>query len=397
MNYDEYLYEWITPVTPDETMRVLLVGDFYMYEARGVLDALLPCTIDAVGGNTPLQERMENLRTVLNSRPYTAVVVQESRRPGAEADAACLPTLVREYPQIRFMVATGLPPYLAKARYRTKAEGLQKRNETARAVAAELGLTCFDMARQAQEAGIGSRFASWLTAVRSGVLTLCTGKKHLKGRALARHVLQDGLCRQVAEALGLGEPRPCSVLCDRDSAIAWQNRYRVPNATCLCIGDSNMFRFRLAGAFLSEHADIHSSSLHSFSEQAVREFRAALRPEHRVVVFSLGIHHLPRRRTPDFDERCRAVIAMLQENGRKVVALSTTHCAREDNLAEIDMEKNGIILWMNERFRAIATEMGCDFVDCYSIMEHEAHTDPAHFTRKGYARIAPVIEAHCRV
>lgn len=396
MNHDEYLYEWITPAMPGETVRVLLVGDFYMYEARGVLDALLPCTVDAIGGNTPLGERLENLRRVLNSRPYTAVVVQESRRPGAEADTACLPDLVKEFPQMRFLVATGLPPYLAKSRYRTRAEGMPQRNAAARAVAAQLGLPCLDMAQQAQAAGIGTRAASWLTAVRSGLLTLCTGKKHLKGRALARHVLQDGLCRQVAEALGLGEPHPCPVLCDRDSAIAWQNRYRVPNATCLCIGDSNMFRFRLASPYLTEHADIHSSSLHSFSEQAVGEFRAALRPEHKVVVFSLGIHHLPRRRTLDFDERCREVLAMLQENGRKVVALSTTHCGREDNLAEIDLEKNEIILWMNERFRAIATEMGCDFVDCYSIMEHEPHTDPAHFTRKGYARIAPIIAEHCQ-
>lgn len=396
MNHDEYLYEWINPAMPDETVRLLLVGDFYMYEARGVLDALLPCTVDAIGGNTPLGERAEHLRGVLKNRTYTAVVVQESRRPGTEADAACLPALVKEFPQVRFLVATGLPPYLAKARYRTRAEGMQSRNAAARAVAAELGLTCFDIARQAQEAGIGSLPASWFTAVRSMVLTLCTGKKHLKGRALARKVLQDGLCRQVAEALSLGEPRPCSVLCDRDSAIAWQNRYRVPKATCLCIGDSNMFRFRLASPFLTEHADIHSSSLHSFSEQAVNEFRAALRPEHKVVVFSLGIHHLPRRRTPDFDERCREVLALLQQDGRKVVALSTTHCGREDNLAEIDLEKNEIILWMNERFRSIATEMGCDFVDCYGIMEHEPHSDPAHFTRKGYARIAPIIAEHCR-
>lgn len=396
MNHNEYLYTWINPVLPTENVRVLLAGDFYMYEARGTLDAQLPCVVDAVGANTPLSRRLDDLRDILSARSYTAVVVQEACRPGNEADALCLRTLVKEFPRTRFMVATGLPSYITKARYRTPAPGMAERNAVARTVAADLNLPCIDLAQQARAAGWGSSAACLFSAVLQGIRSLCTGRKVHTGRAYANLALQTALCRQVAEILGLGEPRPCPVLCDRDSSILWVNFFRVPGATCLCIGDSNMFRFRLASPFLTKHADCHSSSMHSFSETAEKEFRAVLRPEHKVVVFSLGIHHLQRRRTPDFDAHCRKVIALLQENGRKVVALSTTHCGREDNLAEIDREKDETIRWSNERFRAIATEMGCDFVDCYSIMEHEPHTDPAHFTRKGYARVAPVIAARCQ-
>lgn len=396
MKYNEYLYEWVNPMMPEERVRVLLVGDFFLYEAREALDAMLPCVVDAVGGNTPLACRTEHLRGVLAQRPYTAVVVQEARRPGTAADMLCLPDLVNDFPQIRFMVATGLPPHLVKVRYATPAEAMAVRNDVARATAEALGLPCLDMAQQVQAAGLGTRTSACVTAVRNSLLSLFSGKKQLSLRAPGLRVMQEGLCRQVAELLDLGEPRPSSVFCDRDSSILWQNRYHVPHASCICIGDSNMFRFRLGSPFLSRRADSYTSTLNPLSEQALREYRAALRPEHRVVVLSLGVHHLMRRCTPDFDDRCRALLSLMQENGRKVVALATTPCGREENIAEQDEEKNAVIRGMNERFRALATAAGCDFADAYAVMEQEPHTDPVHFNRKSNRRVAELLTARCR-
>lgn len=382
-SYNEYLYEWVCPKREDESARVLLVGDFFMYEARLALERKLPFVLDAVGGNTPLAGRMEHLHSLLAQREYTAVVVGESCRPGREPDTALLHDLVRAYPNIRFMTATATAPFLTKPRYQTPADALAARNAAARQTADELHLPCLDLAATAAHMGARSRCTYLANCVAA---LLLPGRKMRKPREL-RLAMQNATRSFLAGQMQLGNPAPHEVLCERDSSIRWKNRYHVPRSEGLCIGDSNMYRFRLANPFLRRHADAYSSSFSALWEETQRDLMRSLRPEHRFVVLSLGAHHTDECEAPDFAERCRALVKMLQGNGRKVVAVATTPCAREDNPAVADDVRNAALRRQNAAFRAVAEELGLPFVDAYAMLEHAEHSDPTHFHRKSY--IAP--------
>ena len=382
-SYNEYLYEWVCPKREDESARALLVGDFFMYEARLALERKMPFALDAVGGNTPLAGRMEHLHSLLAQREYTAVVVGESCRPGREPDTALLHDLVRAYPNIRFMAATATAPFLTKPRYQTPADALDARNAAARQTADELHLPCLDLAAVAASAGARSRCA---------YLTSCVAELLLPGRKLRmpRHIrktLQSATGAFLLDEMNPGNLAPHEVLCERDSSIRWKNRYHVAGSSGLCIGDSNMYRFRLAHPFLRRHADAYSSSFSLLWEETQRDLMRSLRPEHRFVILSLGVHHAGESEAPDFAERCRALVKMLQGNGRKVVAVATTPCAREDNPAVADDVRNAALRRQNAAFRAVAEELGLPFVDAYVMLEHAEHSDPTHFHRKSY--IAP--------
>lgn len=382
-SYNEYLYEWVCPKREDESARALLVGDFFMYEARLALERKLPFALDAVGGNTPLAGRMEHLHSLLAQREYTAVVVGESCRPGRMPDTALLHDLVRAYPGIRFMAATATAPFLAKPRYQTPADALDTRNAAARRTADELHLPCLDLAAMAAHMGARSRCAYLANCVAA---LLLPGRKMCKPRYI-RKALQDATCAFLSNEMKLGEPAPHEVLCERDSSIRWKNRYHVPGSAGLCIGDSNMYRFRLANPFLRRHADAYSSSFSALWEETQRDLMRSLRPEHRFVILSLGVHHPDECATLHFAEQCRALVKMLQGNGRKVVAVATTPCTREDNPAVADDARNAALRRQNAAFRAVAEELGLAFVDAYAMLEHAEHSDPTHFHRKSY--IAP--------
>ena len=113
----------------------------------------------------------------------------------------------------------------------------------------------------------------------------------------------------------------------------------------------------------------------------------SLRPEHRFVILSLGSHHTDECEAPDFAEQCRALVKMLLGDGRKVVAVATTPCTREDNPAVADDVRNAALRRQNAAFRAVAEELGIEFVDAYAMLEHAEHSEPTHFHRNSY--IAP--------
>ena len=100
---------------------------------------------------------------------------------------------------------------------------------------------------------------------RCAYLANCVAALLLPGRKMCkprynRKALQDATCAFLSNEMKLGEPAPHEVLCDRGSSSRWKNRYHVPRSAGLCIGESNMYRFRLANPFLRRHADAYSSS-----------------------------------------------------------------------------------------------------------------------------------------
>ncbi len=391
-SHNEYLYEWVCPMREDEPARMLLVGDFSMYEARLALEGKLPFALDAVGGNTPLACRLEHLESLLSQRRYSAVVVGETCRSGGDADTACLPGLMSAHPQMRFMAATAAAPFLVKKRYRTPADALDERNTAARRMAAELGLPCMDMAMAASRLGAGS-FATYL--LHSAASLVLPGRSFRNPAALRRK-LHDEVSRFLQDEVQHDPASAVQAQSRLDSSIRWKNRFRVCDSECLCIGDSNMYRFRLANPFLRRHADVYASSFSPLWEDTQQDLQRMLRPEHRTVVFSLGAHHLEVVKQPGLPDRCRRLIATLQGEGRKVVAVGVSPLAMKDNVAALDEVPNAMIRQQNATLRMVAEEAGLDFVDTYAMLENAPHVDLAHFRRAAYFAPGRAIAACCK-
>lgn len=384
----EYLFEWITP--PGSSPRILLVGDIFMYEARLALEPILAEAIDSIAGNTPLVTRLNHLYRILNRHQYDTVVLGESRHQG-KIDATCLPALQKQYPRTRFLLATAPPAYMLSARYRTPCTGQQKRHATVLAQAKEMGIPCISFDACCCQAGIQHPLAAWCTHASHALQNLIRKEKWPLGRDFVRQQLIGSLRDQLETCSGIHPVPPHQVLCNRNSNIAWVNRIHMGNAPILCLGDSNMYRFRLAHPWLASHSDLHSSTLNTLSDEAEEEISRALRPSHHSIILSLGVHHLEEATRPDFEQRCTNLLQRLKSKGRHLILVATSPCMRENDLSQPDEMRNELICQQNQRLEQIARQQHLLFADLYSIMSKGRHMDPVHFSRRSYRPAAALL------
>ncbi len=396
-NMTTYYFDWIEVGKRKRSLgndRILLYGDFFMHEGRYSVMKACHCLTDAIYTNKPLREVEADLRQFLTAYTYSLVVLGEGAGWCKEANCEYIRRLQVRYPYTRFVLATTPSYWMLPKRYHGDDACRLANNERCRQLAQELGIPCLDVAKWAEESGLGSQESaggvcsklalSYLKQLRisKAYKTLRTEQTPRNIMRLANILLAQMLGAEVKKISAQGAPTP---------EIMWKNKWEHQGATALIIGDSNTRRLCRASTYLTESVNMYATAAPMVSIENEEVICSMLTPQISHVCFSIGGHYLKCWNSDDFEERFSDFLKRLLQNNRKVLVLTLTYWSLKGNLTCPDVENNALIDQLNARMVKVAREQGALVMDFNRMMQGNPHSDYIHYVEETYKEPASLI------
>lgn len=397
MNTSAYYLEWKEEGRRNRMVsnhRVLIYGDISTHEMRYAIMKACKCKADAISTNLPLCKHLLQLSRQIEQNAYSIVIIGETANQES-ANCESLQYLTQRHPATRFISATAPGLWMHSSRYR-HAEDIRKRNnQKCREMAQTHGWLLMDVEEwmtrnnltDAQSAtGVKSRLAlSYLKQWRISKAWKCLKAKTTE-KSIARfsNIFLAQMAGQYIRKVSKGKFATPETL--------WRNSWQRQHATALLIGDSNIRALSRANHYLSLESDMYATSYPMLSEENEEIITQHLLPRISHVIFSFGAHHLVSQSGPDFETRLRCIFATLRNNGRNVLAMTTTPWASKSDFSQPDTEANALIQALNNRMIAIAKECGINVLDLAEVLSNAPHSDYVHFSQESYTAPADMLE-----
>lgn len=372
--------------------RILLVGDIFANSMVAGLQREIDRPVDVVYADTA-EKLLELAFFQMERLSYGLVIIAAGDINSATTPGNLLEPLRGRFAKARFALATASPGWLKSAKYRKIAENSSEINDQYRQYAAKHNLPCLDYdsialhhhLQSPEEATYPIRFFSKLELKRFHFSKIKKVKREGSTPEGRSRLTMRFLAFKTAEFI----KNQLKELPQGD--VLWENFQEQEAAPYLLVGDSNMRRIRSMNKELRSKSDIYSSSEDLLSDTTREKILRCIKPQHKAVAISYGVHHLSTHYSEQFEQQFHKLFTALKNLHLEVVAINVTQRATEHKPHRPDETQNKIIAALNKRFEAVAREHDIPCIDAYSIMAEGQFEDKVHYRFEDYTELADTL------